>query len=243
MIKLKKNAIVLFAGDSITDGGRSRNMDLNHHLGHGYQYMLSSRMSLENIDATPKFINKGFSGGGINMLYEVWYEQVLKYKPDVISIYIGVNDLFKSINGLTEANVNRYEQVYDLLISDTVNFLPDVKLVLVEPIFAITYNTKNYVEYSPHILCEKEFIPLNISDSEQKKKTYRAEIAKFQEVVKKLSKKYGAVFVPLQDEFDKYLEKCQTEYLLWDGVHPTIAGHGIIAKQWYRCVDEAGIIA
>ncbi|MBS6832806.1 MAG: hypothetical protein KH216_08300 [Clostridiales bacterium] len=49
------------------------------------------------------------------------------------------------------------------------------------------------------------------------------------------------MFVPLQDEFDKYLKDVETEYLLWDGVHPTVAGHGIIARRWYDTVDESGI--
>ena len=147
MIKTKENMNIVFAGDSITDGGRSRNMDLNHNLGHGYQYIVTSKIAADNIDKKPKFVNKGFSGGGINALYEVWYEQVLKLKPDVISIYIGVNDLYKSIKGLEELNVKRYENVYDLLLADTKAALPNVKLVLVEPIFGITKNVDKYVEF------------------------------------------------------------------------------------------------
>lgn len=38
---------ILFQGDSITDGGRSRNEDLNHVLGHGYAYLISSRLGME----------------------------------------------------------------------------------------------------------------------------------------------------------------------------------------------------
>ena len=60
--------------------------------------------------------------------------------------------------------------------------------------------------------------------------------------MKRLAEKYNAVFVPLQTEFDKYLNNgTVTEYLLWDGVHPTVAGHGIIAGQWYDIVDSSEI--
>lgn len=59
MISLKENEIIVFSGDSITDGGRSRNMDLNHNLGHGYQYILAARMCMENMEKRPRFINKG----------------------------------------------------------------------------------------------------------------------------------------------------------------------------------------
>lgn len=242
MINLKNNSKILFAGDSITDGGRSRNMDLNHNLGHGYQYIIASKLACENIDKTPKFINKGFSGWGINALYEVWYEQVLKLKPDVISIYIGINDMHKSTESLSALNIKRYESVYDMLLSDTISFLPDVKLILTEPIYAVTKHTKDYVTYSPHVLCEKEFVPLNISESIEEKEFRRKEIVHFQSAVKNLAEKYNAVFVPLQSEFDKYLENCETEYLLWDGVHPTVVGHGIIAKQWYDTVEKSGVL-
>lgn len=241
MIKVKENTKILFAGDSITDGGRSRNMDLNHNLGHGYQYIVSSRIAADNINKRPKFINKGFSGGGINALYEVWYEQVLKLSPDVISIYIGVNDLYKSIKGLENANIERYERVYDLLISDTVAYLPNVKLVIVEPIFGITHNVKKYVEYSPNVMCEKEFVPLSVNETDEEKEFHRSEVTKFQQAARRLADKHGTVFVPLQDEFDKYLKDVETEYLLWDGVHPTVAGHGIIARRWYDTVDESGM--
>lgn len=242
MIKTKENMKIVFAGDSITDGGRSRNMDLNHNMGHGYQYIVSSKIAADNIDKKPKFVNKGFSGGGINALYEVWYEQVLKLKPDVISIYIGVNDLYKSIKGLEELNVKRYENVYDLLLADTKAALPNVKLVLVEPIFGITKNVDKYVEFSPNVMCEKEFVPLSVNESDQEKEFHRNEVKRFQEVAKRLAEKYNAVFVPLQTEFDKYLNNgTETEYLLWDGVHPTVAGHGIIARQWYDIVDNSEI--
>ena len=66
-------------------------------------------------------------------------------------------------------------------------------------------------------------------------------MTKFQQAARRLADKHGAVFVPLQDEFDKYLKDVETEYLLWDGVHPTVAGHGIIARQWYDTVDKSGM--
>ena len=49
MLKLKENDIILFQGDSITDGARGRNSDLNHILGHGYQYILAGQLLADNI--------------------------------------------------------------------------------------------------------------------------------------------------------------------------------------------------
>ena len=61
-MKLSKNDVVLFSGDSITDGNRKKNMDCNHIMGHAYQYVVAGRLSLDNAENMPKFINKGNSG-------------------------------------------------------------------------------------------------------------------------------------------------------------------------------------
>ena len=65
-----------------------------------------------------------------------------------------------------------------------------------------------------------------------------SELHKLQLSVRKLGKEYHCIFVPLQEEFDKACETVEAEYLLWDGVHPTVVGHEIIAKMWYKCVEE-----
>ena len=40
--------------------------------------------------------------------------------------------------------------------------------------------------------------------------------------------------MPLQEVFDKACEKRDSSYWIWDGVHPTEAGHGLIARQWIK---------
>ena len=49
-MKLDKNDILLFSGDSITDGNRGKCMDCNHIMGHGYQYIVASQLALENAE-------------------------------------------------------------------------------------------------------------------------------------------------------------------------------------------------
>lgn len=55
-------SVILFQGDSITDGGRSRNDDPNHFLGHGYAYLISSRLGAELAEKQPTFYNRGLVG-------------------------------------------------------------------------------------------------------------------------------------------------------------------------------------
>ena len=80
-MKLSKNDVVLFSGDSITDGNRGRCMDCNHIMGHGYQYIVASQLALENAENMPKFINKGYSGENAEGLLEKWQEDVIENKP------------------------------------------------------------------------------------------------------------------------------------------------------------------
>ena len=38
-----KDSVILFQGDSITDGKRGRNPDPNHILGHGYVFIIAAK--------------------------------------------------------------------------------------------------------------------------------------------------------------------------------------------------------
>ena len=76
-MKLNKNDVVLFSGDSITDGNRGKSMDCNHIMGHGYHYIIAGRLALDNAENMPKFINKGYSGENAIDLHTVSPEQII----------------------------------------------------------------------------------------------------------------------------------------------------------------------
>ena len=61
---------------------------------------------------------------------------------------------------------------------------------------------------------------------------------KRQKIVKSLAVQHDAIFVPLQNEFDCACQKAVDTYWLYDGVHPTAAGHMLIAKKWMQVVGE-----
>jgi len=47
---------------------------------------------------------------------------------------------------------------------------------------------------------------------------------------------------PLQQKFNALCEKREASYWLWDGVHPTAAGHEVIARQWVKAYATLNVI-
>jgi len=202
---------ILFQGDSITDGGRvASDWDFNHTLGHGYIFNIAGEIGATYPERDYVFENRGISGNRVVDLYARWKEDTINLKPDLLSILIGINDLLSEENIKSTSN-NVFERTYEFLIEDVKRELPNTKIVLCEP-FRIGVDT------------------FKLSDE-----TKNDLIAK-QKIVYTIAVKYGAVFVPLQQLFDEACRKKYTEYWLWDGVHPTAAGHYLMAQQWISAV-------
>lgn len=53
-----------------------------------------------------------------------------------------------------------------------------------------------------------------------------------QRTARAIVEEYGAVFVPLQDVFNDSCNRADASYWMWDGVHPTTAGHMLLAERW-----------
>ncbi|MEO7414488.1 MAG: SGNH/GDSL hydrolase family protein [Opitutaceae bacterium] len=197
---------ILFQGDSITDGNRGRNTDPNHILGHGYQALIASRYSADLPERHLLFMNRGISGNRVSNLARRWQTDTIDLKPDLLSILIGVNDLGSGVTA------EQYEQEYDQLLSDTLKALPNVRLVLAEP------------------------FGLPVGGKKTNWEKYRADLATRLAIVVKLGEKYHAPVVHYQKLFEDAVARAPAEYWIWDGVHPTYAGHQLMADEWVRTV-------
>jgi lysophospholipase L1-like esterase len=204
----------LFQGDSITDGNRTRNNDWNHVMGHGYQYIIASKLWYDFPKKGLHFFNRGVSGNKVTDLTERWQQDTLDIKPDVLSILIGINDTSAFVYGNKDFTAAQYESGYRALLQQTKQQLPNVQLVLCEP-----------------------FI-LPVGKVKDKWEDYSTEVKKRQEVVLKLSEEFNAVYVPFQDAFNKALEKAPADYWIWDGIHPMPAGHELMAIEWMHQVGK-----
>ena len=204
----------LFQGDSITDGNRTRNNDWNHVMGHGYQFIIASKLWYDFPKKHFHFYNRGISGNKIPDLAARWQKDTLDLKPDILSILIGINDTSAFISGNKDFTTEQYENRYRALLQQTKQQLPNVKLVLCEP-----------------------FI-LPVGKLKDKWDEYSNEVKKQQEIVRRLSAEHHAVFVPFQDAFNKALSKAPAEYWIWDGIHPMPAGHELMARVWLHKVSK-----
>jgi lysophospholipase L1-like esterase len=207
---------VLFQGDSITDGQRSRNQDWNHVMGHGYAYLVSSRLWFEGVDRGLMFYNRGISGNGIRDLNDRWQEDALDLQPDVLSILVGINDVHQIVQGVY--TVAAWEAMYRQVLNRTKEALPSVQLVLCEP----------FVLPSPDMD--------RITWTTDKSIAYQQIIVQMQDIVAQLASDYEAIAVKLQLPFLDACKRAPARYWIWDGIHPMPAGHELIARQWISTV-------
>ena len=200
---------ILFQGDSITDTWRNVGKGSLTEIGQGYAAMVAGELGVE-FPGEYKFENRGISGNRTCDLYGRIKEDVWNLKPDIISLLIGVNDSLHEMMRGTGVDLKRFEKIYTMIIEETMEELPDCKFILMEP-FVVDGSI--------------------VQDFSEKAKI---DVAQRGEIVKKIAEKYGFPFVPLQNVFDEACKICPAEYWIGDGVHPTIAGHGIIKREWMK---------
>ena len=130
MVEIKKNSLVLFQGDSVTDWHRDRN-DLKS-MGDSYVKLMNEYLSKFNITV----VNKGVAGNKVNNLLDRFDNDFKDVKPDYIFILIGVNDTWHDFPN--QKTTKQFEDEYDLLINKIITEI-NVPIILLEP-FIIGYN-------------------------------------------------------------------------------------------------------
>ena len=199
---------ILFQGDSVTDAGRARDSEVS--MGGGYALLIKASLGFESPNKY-EFVNKGVSGNRIVDVYARIRNDIINLKPDVMSILIGVNDVwhefYESPNGV---DPDKYYRIYDMLIEEIKAALPDIKIMIMEP-----------------------FV-LKAGATEANWDCFSSEVKKRAEKAREIAQKYNLPFIALQNGFDKLSENIEASYWLRDGVHPTIMGHEYIKNEWIK---------
>lgn len=212
------SATILFQGDSITDAERLRDNDM--FRGHGYATLVSAYLGFESPLAY-RFINRGIKNDTVVDLYKRRKSDIYEIKPNVMSILIGVNDA--AIHNSTPeksvgVNSQLYEETYSQLINEILHLVPDIKIILLEPFL----------------------LPgtLSRSDSPDIYFLFRREVELRADIAKRIAENFKLPFVGLQKKFDDACKAAPADYWLFDGVHPTAAGHELIARAWIQTFHE-----
>lgn len=203
---------ILFQGDSITDCGRNTSNGSQLSIGQGYALIVASHLGF----ASPgkyEFINAGVSGNRITDMYARMKSDCWNHEPDVLSILIGVNDVWHEVGAKNGVDEERFENVYRMLLSDTLKRLPNIKILMLEPFLLKCGATVEAWDY------------------------FSSEVSKRARIAERLAEEFSQVFVPLQKSFDDACSLCPAEYWISDGVHPTPYGHQLIANRWLEAFN------
>lgn len=201
---------VLFIGDSITDCGRR---DQHAPYGAGYVHAIWRWLGAAYPSLRLTIVNKGISGNTTRNLLERWEEDVVAEQPDWLAIKIGVNDVWRAIEGrYAEAvSLEEYERNYRRMI-DRASAATPARLILIEPFLVET----------------------RAGDP------FRAQLDAFRSVVARLAEQHRAIHVGTQSAFDAGLTAQPAAYWATDRVHPTEIGHMLIAQTVLRacgCIE------
>jgi len=209
--------VILFQGDSITDAGWPK--PTGTHLGYGYANMVTGVLGAkEPFQYT--FYNRGISGNRIVDLYARIREDMINLKPDYMSILVGINDVWHEYTRGIGVDAEKYEKVYNLILDEIETALPNLKIMLLEPFVLPGSATENTAE------------------NPNRWEYFRKEVDLRRAAVARISEKRELLFVPLQELFNKVNEGAPAGYWLWDGVHPTPAGHELIKQEWLKAFEK-----
>ncbi|GGD78388.1 SGNH/GDSL hydrolase family protein [Paenibacillus nasutitermitis] len=198
--------IILFQGDSITDCGRNR--EDGNDLGKGYALMVAGRLQYLYPDKQITCINRGIGGDRVVELQQRWETDCLELKPTLVSIYVGINDAARRYSINDPIPVEQFEQIYRELLTTTKEKLA-ARIVLVEP-FVLPVDGDRVM--------------------------WREDLDPKIQAVRKLAREFGAAYIPLDGLFAQAAVQAPMEYWAADGVHPSPAGHTLIADAWLKAV-------
>lgn len=203
-----KKIKILFQGDSITDAGRDKRN--YHHMGNGYPKYASALIAENNPDVEFEFINFGISGNRTSQLFDRLYTDAIAFEPDIISILIGINDIWHRYGGgkvaTTDAQIElNYRSILERLRRET-----NAKIVIL----------------SPYLLKRES------TDAD----AVREDLKTVLTIVRKLADEFADVYIPLDEHFAVAEPLSEPYFYSNDGVHPNANGAEFIGKLYADAV-------
>lgn len=207
-------AKIVFLGDSITQQAED--------FEDGFISLIRQNLVQDKFE----LVGKGIGGNKVSDLLTRYKSDVIDLNPDIVFIYIGINDVWHKYDFGTGSDIDLYEKGLRTIISDIKSL--GSKIVLCTPT-VIGENTGDFV------------LGNQFKDVETMEKM-NGDLDTFSEVVRKLSNEYGTELLDLRKIFMDYLAENNINndaagILTTDGVHLNEQGNKLIADQMIRFIN------
>lgn len=211
--QIKNGQKVLFVGNSITDCGRC---DSQRPLGAGYVKLFADLMISRESAKRITIINKGISGDNVAGLRNRWTDDVLRNRPDWLSIKIGINDIHSHYRNEKDTAVTpeRYKTAYREILERTLVTLPKCQILLVDP-FYISRDTAPNSQ-------RKQILDL---------------MPDYLAIIEKMSRTFKTRHIKTHELFGRLLKYYAPDTFCPEPVHPNPTGHLVIAEAIYEALN------
>lgn len=185
---------ILFQGDSVTDAGSYKKQypELT-----GY-----TKLVAESLGEGNEYFNRGVSGNRVCNILDRYDEDIKAIAPDVMTILIGINDVWRRFDAGIYESAETYEIWLRELFEKYKKDFPSAKLIIMEP-YIVYHEPKEY---------------------------FRPVLAEFIAKLRALAVEFADGYIPLDGLFAKESLFVPAEELSPDGIHPAIKGQEMIAR-------------
>ena len=199
-----KKTRIIFFGDSITQAGVNAG---------GYIKRIDSMCRLEGKEESYEFIGAGIGGNKVYDLYLRMDNDVLAKEPDIVIIYIGVNDVWHKTSSGTGTDANKFEVFYQSIIDK----LKAKKIRI--------------------ILCT----PAAIGEKTDYSNPQDGDMNEYSNIIRRIAKKNDLKLVDLRKAFLDYNLKSNPEnkdrgILTTDRVHLNANGNQLVADEIWKAI-------
>ena len=222
---------LLFMGDSVTDGawGRSggnatpsdkrNHTDMNHIYGHSYMMLCASQLESDAPDRQYQMLNRGISGDDIRRLQVRWPQDAIGNHPDVLSLLEGTNDVLYYLDSLQNKqttlpfDMQAWEETFRSVLAQSREANPDLIIMLGTPFVAKVGWVGDRSDFA-------------LRDSL---------VSDMAERIRTMARDFDAILVDYHQMFANLCaDPDKARHWIWDGIHPTPAGHRRMADLWLK---------
>src|SRR5579871_25699 len=178
-------------------------------LGSGYAMMAAASFAAQYPQRPVEFLNRGIGGDRVRDLRARWEKDCLALRPDCVSILIGINDTWRRYDSNDSTTVEAFVATYRAILDAAT--AQGIRIIICEPFL---------LSVSPQQMAWREDLDPKIA------------------AVRQLAQEYHAWFIPLDGVFAQAAAQREPRFWAPDGVHPSPAGHALIARAWLKTFEQ-----